>query len=110
MKNVKSSHLGIGFVAGSILVVAAALFLQSPEGKRRSKELMRKSHKLHTHIMKELRSRGDITKQKYNEVVDQVMAYYEKSREVTKNELPEIRRFLLTKWKDIEKEMRSARS
>ncbi len=109
MPKTTSSHLGVGFVAGSILGVAAALFLQSPEGKRRSKELMRKSQKLHAHLMKELHSRGDITKQKYHDVVDQVMAYYTKSREVTKNELPEIRRFLLAKWKEIEKEMKAAR-
>ncbi len=109
MVHKRSSHLGVGFVAGTMLGVAAALFLKSPKGKRLTKTYLTKGHKLHAKLMAELGDVEHLTKEKYEKAVDQVLAYYAKTREIAKTEVPEIRDFLLSKWTAISKHLTSVK-
>lgn len=109
MTDKKSSHLGAGLLAGAILGVAAGLFLQSKKGKDMTKDLMKRAEKLRAKLLKELAQVTDLTREKYEEVVDTVVEYYVKSKEIAKTEIPEIRKFLLMQWSQIEKTMKSRR-
>ncbi len=103
-----SSHLGIGLVAGSILGIAAGIFLQSPKGKKMTRDFVKKTQAMRKKIMNELKGVTNLTKEKYEKIVNHVVAYYETTSQVAKKELPEIKKCLMNEWKTIEKEMKAA--
>lgn len=102
----KSSHLGIGMVIGSAIGVAAGFFLQSRKGKELTKDAEKKAIQLQGKIMKKLQDVDALSKEKYAEVVDDVLAYYEKSQEIAKKELPAVRAMLMKKWKAIDAKLK----
>jgi gas vesicle protein len=93
----KASHLGVGMMVGSIMGLAAGFFLQSRKGKELTKDAEKKAVQLQGKIMKKLEKMNDLSKEKYAEVVDDVLAYYEKSQDIAKKEIPEVRAMLLKK-------------
>jgi len=109
MANKKSSHLGAGVLIGTIIGVATGFFLQSKDGKSLIKDANKKGKALQMKLMKEMKKAEGMTKAKYTELVDTTMAYYTKSKEIAEKDVPQIRRFLLGKWKEIEKELKSAK-
>lgn len=102
----KSSHLGVGMVVGSVMGLAAGFFLQSRKGKELTKDAEKKALQLQAKIMKKVQDIESLSKEKYTEVVDDVLAYYEKSQEIAKKEVPEVRAMLLKKWKTIESKLK----
>ena len=102
----QSSHLGAGLAAGAILGLAAGLFMQSKKGKALTKDAQKQAMDLQKQVMKKLKEGQDLTKDKYEEAVDHVLDYYTKSRQLAKKEVPEARKFLMSRWKGIESEMK----
>ena len=102
---IQKSHLGIGLLIGSAIGVATGYFLQSKKGKDLIKNGHKKAEKLQALLMKELESTGELTKAKYEKVVDKVMKVYAVGKEISAKEAPEIRGVLLKKWKNIEKHL-----
>ena len=102
----KSSHLGAGMVIGSVIGIAAGFFLQSRKGKELTKDAEKKAVQLQGKIMKKLQDVESLSKEKYTEVVDDVLSYYEKSQEIAKKELPAVRAMLMKKWKSIETKLK----
>jgi hypothetical protein len=52
--------------------------------------------------MKKLADAEEMTKEKYEEVVEDVMDYYMRAKEITKAEVPAVRKYLLGRWKEIQ--------
>ena len=102
----KSSHLGAGMVIGSVIGIAAGFFLQSRKGKEFTKDAEKKAMQLQGKVMKKLQDVESLTKEKYTEVVEDVLAYYEKSQEIGKKELPAVRATLMKKWKAIDAKLK----
>jgi gas vesicle protein len=102
----KKSHIGAGLAAGAILGLATGLFLQSRKGKELTRDAQKKALLLQKQVMKKLKNVKEMTKDDYEEIVDHVLGYYTKSKEVAQKELPEIRSFLMKRWKDIEGELK----
>ncbi len=88
-------------MAGAILGLAAGLFLQSRKGKEMTKDARKKAMKLEAKIMKKIQAMGEMSQEKYEEIVDQLMDHYAKTKELAQKELPEVRKFLLGRWKSI---------
>jgi gas vesicle protein len=97
----KSSHVGAGLLAGTVLGLAAGLFMQSRKGKALTKDAQKRAKVLQKQVMKKLDSVEGLSKEKYEEVVEQVLSFYGKSKEVAQKEVPEVRKFLLSQWKEI---------
>ncbi len=93
-------------VVGSVMGLAAGFFLQSRKGKELTKDAEKKALQLQAKIMKKVQDIESLSKEKYTEVVDDVLAYYEKSQEIAKKEVPEVRAMLLKKWKTIESKLK----
>ncbi|MDP3793355.1 MAG: YtxH domain-containing protein [Candidatus Uhrbacteria bacterium] len=106
MSKAPSSHLRAGLVAGAILGLAAGLFLQSRQGKKLTKDAQKKAVQLQAQVMKKLKGIENMSKAKYTEIVDHVLAYYTKTREIAKTEVPQVRSYLLARWKEIEREFK----
>jgi gas vesicle protein len=102
-----SSHIGAGLVVGAAIGVAAATFLQSKKGKAFTKDLQKKTMALQKKVTMELKNARDISKESYQDLVDKVVAYYVKTKDIAQNEIPEVKKVLLSHWKNIEKELKN---
>jgi len=102
----QSSHLGAGVAAGAIIGLAAGLFLQSRKGKELTKDARKKAMVLEKQVMKRIGQAGEMTKEVYEEIVEDVVKYYGKSKDLAAKEIPEVRKFLMSRWKDVEKAMK----
>jgi len=89
--------------------IAAGFFLQSKKGKGMVKDAERQAKALQSKLMKSMKNVKTLTKDKYEEMVDTTMDYYMKSKEVAKKDMPEIRKYMMKKWKDVEKHMKAAK-
>jgi uncharacterized protein HemX len=109
----KSSHkkglIAAGLVAGAALGVATAFYLNSPQGRKMLQKAEKKAMELQKKLMKELSKTQKLTKEKYAEIVEKLVAYYTKTKDITASEVPEIKGYLMDKWKTIEKEYRSVK-
>lgn len=102
----KSSHLGAGIAAGAIIGLAAGLFLQSRKGKELTKDARKKALVLQRQVMKRIEKAGVMSKEVYEEIVDDVVKYYGKSKDLAAKEIPEVRAYLMSKWKEVESAMK----
>jgi len=101
-----SSHIGAGLAAGAILGLAAGLFMQSRKGKELTRDAMKKAKLLQKQVQKKLKSAENLTKDTYEEIVDYVVHYYSKSKEIAEKEMPVVKKFLMDQWKSIESEIK----
>lgn len=104
-----SSHIGAGLFIGAAIGIAAASFLQSKKGKIVIKDLKRKTAALQKKVNAELKKAGTMTKDSYRDLVDKVVSYYVKTKDVAETEVPAVREALMSTWKHIEKELRSSK-
>ncbi len=93
-------------MVGSVMGLAAGFFLNSRKGKELTKDAEKKALQLQAKIMKKVQDVEALSKEKYTEVVNDVLAYYEKTQEIAKKEVPEVRSMLLKKWKTIESKLK----
>jgi gas vesicle protein len=107
-KSNAAGAVGAGLAAGAILGLAAGLFIQSKKGKELTKDARKKAMALQKQVMKRLQKTGEMTKATYEEIVEDVVKYYAKSKDIAAKEVPEVRAFLLSKWKEVEAEMKKA--
>ncbi len=103
----KSSHLGAGLAAGAIIGLAAGLFLQSRKGKELTKDARKKALVLQKQVMKRIEKAGVMSKEVYEDIVDDVVKYYGKSKDIAAKEIPEVRAFLMSKWKEVDSAMKA---
>ena len=103
----KASHVGAGIVAGVIVGVAASVFMHSKKGQQMTKQAEKKAKDLQKKLLQKLKSTEYLTKERYAEVVDQMMDFYAKGKHIASKEAPQIRTFLLKKWSEIERQLRS---
>ena len=76
------------------------------KGKELAKDAQKQAVILQGQVMKKLKAGQDLTKDKYEEVVDHVLGYYTKSKQLANKEVPEARKFLMSRWKEIEAELK----
>lgn len=105
----KSSHFGAGMLIGAAIGVGTAAFLQSKKGKTFTKDLSRKVAALQKKVNAQLKKNGVMTKNAYEDLVDTVVAYYVKTKDIAKTEIPAVRKQLLGSWKMIQKELKSVK-
>lgn len=100
--------LAAGLVAGAALAVGTAYYLKTPKGKKMLKDAEKKAMAMQKKLVAELNKQKKLTKKNYEDAVKKVMAYYSKTKDIAANEVPEVRAYLLDKWKDVEKEYKDA--
>ncbi len=104
-----SSHLGAGLLVGSMIGVVTGLFLKSKKGKVVVKDTEKRVKVMKSKVMKEFKGIKKLTKVQYEEMVDRMTNYYVTSKDIAKKDVPEIREYLLSKWKEIEKELKKVK-
>jgi len=104
-----SSHIKAGLMAGALVGLAAGFFLQSRKGKVLTKDAQKKARELQKQVMKKLGDVSELSQDKYQDIVDHVLKYYTTSKEITRTELPEVKKFLSSRWKEIQSQLKQAK-
>lgn len=105
MTHEKKSHGGKALLAGAIFGLAAGIFMSSHEGKRMAARLQTRAREIEGQLRKEFMKRKAATQETYVESIDTVLAYYLKSKEIAKSEIPQLRSYLVGKWAHVKHEM-----
>ncbi|MDD5437883.1 MAG: hypothetical protein PHC70_01935 [Patescibacteria group bacterium] len=108
-KHPKNGLLAAGLVAGAALGVATAYYLNTPKGKKMLHEAEKKAVDMQKKLMKEIQKTKNLTKERYEEIVEKLLAYYAKTKDINAKEMPEIKDYLMDKWKIIQKEYKSVK-
>lgn len=104
-----SSHLGAGIVIGSIIGAATGFFLQSRKGKELTKDAHKRLSVVQSKVLKKLSTVEKLSKAQYEDVVDDVLKYYQAGKEITKTEVPQVRKELMKRWKSIESHLKKVK-
>lgn len=104
-----SSHLGAGIVIGSIIGAATGFFLQSRKGKELTKDAHKRLNVVQSKVLKKLSTVEKLSKAQYEDVVDDVLKYYQAGKEITKTEVPQVRKELMKRWKSIESHLKKVK-
>jgi len=108
----KSGHglaAGLTLVAGAAAAVAGAYYFYGKDGAKHRKDLKSWGVKARGEIMEKLEGMEDVSKDKYHEVVTQVLAKYKKMKNVAPSELADLTKELKGHWDAINKALKSAK-
>lgn len=108
MSHEKKSHFGSKLMIGAVLAVAAATFLQSKKGKAVKEDLKKKMSVIQKRLMTEVKRAKTLTKEQYENLVDNAVEYYARTKDVAKSEMPGLKKELMAGWKTIETELKSS--
>ena len=101
----QSSHLKAGLMAGALFGVAAGIFMSSKKGKQLAKDLKKHTQDIEGRLRKELMNVKNVGMDEYEDAIDSVLGYYTKSRSIAKTEVPALRRYLVGRWNEVQKEL-----
>jgi gas vesicle protein len=101
------SHLKAGLLAGALFGLAAGIFMSSKQGKKIVKELRVRTKDIQGRLEKELKKTKGVSQESYADAIDKVLAYYIKSKEIASAEVPELRTYLMARWKHVQKDLKS---
>jgi len=91
-----------GLAVGVLLGLVAGYFIQSKRGKELTADAEKKIKEVQAQVMSKLEKVEHLTKDKYAEIVDQVTAYYVKSKDIAETEVPMVRDYFMTRWEAIQ--------
>lgn len=80
--------------------------MSSKQGKKLAKDLKTHTANIEARLRKELSSAKKVTEANYEDAIDNVLAYYAKSRSIAKEEVPALRRYLVGRWSEVQKELK----
>lgn len=103
----KKGHFGKGLLAGAIFGIAAGIFLTSKEGKQVTKRIESRAKEIEKKLRTEFKKKKELTEETYDESVDRVLAYYLKTKQIAKTELPSLKKILRDKWVSVRSELES---
>jgi gas vesicle protein len=96
--------MGIAFIAGIISGVAAGLFLRSEKGQEITEQASKDAIHLQKQLLKKLKTVQSITRERYEEVVDELIARYARAKDLARSELIDLKEYLMDQWDDIRSE------
>lgn len=101
----KKGHFGKGLLAGAIFGIAAGIFLTSKEGKQVTKRIESRAREIEKKLRTEFKKKKELTEVAYDDSVDRVLAYYLKTKQIAKTELPDLKKILRNKWAVVRAEL-----
>ena len=97
----KSRALGVGLIAGMAAGLAAGLFIKSDKGREMTAEAQKRTKKLRREIGRKLRDVKNLTKDKYAEIVEDIISHYSETKELAADQLADLKKHLLAEWEDV---------
>ena len=99
----KSEGVLIGAAVGVVAGAIAGILFAPQSGKETRHDIVKYLHEMKDDIAKEISKAGNVTKDKYDQIVKRVVAVYEKEKKITTDEAKEIKEKLEKNFHKVEK-------
>jgi len=96
---------GVGILAGAI----AGILLAPKSGKETREDIKEYLHEMKDKIAEKLEQAGDFSKEKYIEVLNQIVAGYETSKKITVEEGKKIKKDLAAGYTEVKAAVKKAK-
>ncbi len=103
----KTSAWGGALLVGLATGVATGLFLRSDRGQEMTDEARKRAKVLQKQLLRKLRTIRHLTKEKYAEVVHEIVSHYEDTKELAASQLTDLRERLMEQWEDIREQLQT---
>lgn len=98
------------FLAGAATMAAAgAYYLYGPKGDQHRKQMDQGARRLKRELVARMNEIEDITQEKYEDIVDEVLSRYELTRRITKDKAARISDSLKARWEEMKDAAERAR-
>lgn len=110
-KTKKKSNTGkVVAIAGATLAAAAlGVYFYGKDGKKHRKKFKSWMLRAKADVLDKVEGLKDVTKEKYNEVVESVVAKYAKMKRVSKKDADALKKKLKSHWNEIHRQSQSAK-
>jgi gas vesicle protein len=105
----RSSAAPIALLAGLTAGIAAGLFLRTEKGQQLTEEAKKRAKKLQNNLLEKLRDVKEITQEKYEEIVDDLLMQYAETKSLAAGELKRLRAYLMDQWEDIRDQLQNGK-
>lgn len=108
-KNSSGKKLAAGILAGAIAGLIGGILVAPKKGKETREELKKRieKNKFAKEVAKRLEKVGEVSKEKYNQIVDEVSDIYRRAKRVKDEDLKEIANDLKNHWPEIAKKLKT---
>ena|SRR3989338_1551642 len=107
-KKNKNSVKGIltGLILGGLAGAVAGILLAPKSGKALRKDLQKISHKIAKEVAKKVEEAGEMSKEKYHRLVEEVSDVYRGAKEIKDKDVKEIVDDLKSRWPEVFKKLK----
>jgi len=105
-KVLKKAVIGT-LIASAIAAIGITAFLKTAKGKKAKKEIEKLAKDFKKDLLAKVKKIKEISKEKYEKIVDELSDFYLRVKKVKEEDLKEIVAFLKSKWPQIEKKLKS---
>lgn len=102
----RSPAVGVALIAGLVAGVAAGLFLRSEKGQGMTEEAKRRAKRLQRELWRKLREVKELSKEKYEEIVNDLVIQYTQTKALAENELKRLKEYLMDQWDDVREQLK----
>ncbi|MGB4253944.1 MAG: YtxH domain-containing protein [Minisyncoccales bacterium] len=109
IKQGAGKKVAAGLLAGAIAGMIAGILVAPKKGEETRKELKNRleKNKFAKEVAKRLEKMGEVTKEKYNQAVDEVSDIYRRAKKVKDEDLKEIVEEIRDRWPEIVKKIKT---
>lgn len=107
-KKNKNSSKGIltGLALGAVAGALAGILLAPKSGKALRRDLQRISHKIAKEVAKKVEEAGEMTKEKYHQLVEETSDIYRRAKEIKDKDVNDIVDDLKSRWPKVSKKLK----
>lgn len=97
----KHSVWPVALVAGLAAGLAAGLFINSDKGHQMTDEAKKRAKILQKDLAKKLKGVKKLTKEKYEEIVGELIEHYRDTKDMASDQLDQLKQRLMDQWDEI---------
>ncbi|MBI4239857.1 YtxH domain-containing protein [Candidatus Uhrbacteria bacterium] len=102
----ENKHFVKGAAIGAVLASIATLLLAPKAGKKTRSDVKKLVNSLSKKMSKEFASLSDLSRDRYEELVNRTMKEYTKGKKIAQDFIDDVSKNLKGNWKEVQKELK----
>ena len=104
-ESTKSHAWGVALLAGMTAGIAAGMFLKSDKGQEMTEDAKKQAKVLHKQLLKKVKNLKVLSKEKYEDLVDDLIEQYRHTKELAESQIHDMRERLMDQWDNVREQM-----